>query len=169
MVWNWFSQRGRLQRGFQREGHRLNSRCSWVVIHSLSKTKGACLVWNVIVIYRVTKIPAAHISVSGVYGGQDSFISAEINIKLWSNSINPLARPSNSSLEEAAVQEVKYRRVEEMHEQNLTDGWGSYYPTGRTCHLLPVARLPLPLVSFYDGDYGADAWTSSAPKVPYQS
>lgn len=81
---------------------------------------------------------------------------------------SPLTRPSNSSPEEAAVQEVKYRRVEEMHEQNLTDGWGSYYPTGRTCHLLPVARLPLPLVSFYGGDYGPDAWTSSAPKVPYQ-
>lgn len=48
------------------------------------------------------------------------------------------------------MQEVKYWRVEEMHEQNLTDGWGSYYPTERTCHLEPVARLPLPLVSFSD-------------------
>lgn len=66
------------------------------------------------------------------------------------------------------MQEVKYQRVEEMHEQNMVDGYGSYYPTGRTCHLLPVARLPLPLVSFYDGDYGADAKTSSAPKILYQ-
>lgn len=105
---------------------------------------------------------------SEVYGGRDGFISAEINIKLWSNSINPLARPSNSSPEEAAVQEVKYWRVEEMHEQNLTDGWGSYYTTGRTCHLLPVARLPPPLVAFYSSDYGADAWTNSTPEVSHQ-
>lgn len=105
---------------------------------------------------------------SEVYGGRDGFISAEINIKLWSNSINLLTRPSNSSPEEAAVQEVKYRRVEEMHEQNLTDGWGSYYATGRTCHLLPVARLPLPLVAFYGSDYGADAWPNSSPEVPHQ-
>lgn len=36
----------------------------------------------------------------------------------------------------------------EMREQRLTDGWGSYYTAGRMCHLLPVACLPLPLVSF---------------------
>lgn len=35
-----------------------------------------------------------------------------------------------------------------MREQRLTDGWGSYYTAGKTCHLLPVACLPLPLVSF---------------------
>lgn len=35
-----------------------------------------------------------------------------------------------------------------MFEQRLPDGWGSYYTMGRTCHLLPVACLLLPLVSF---------------------
>lgn len=35
-----------------------------------------------------------------------------------------------------------------MREQSLTDGWGSYNTAGRTCHLLPVACLSLPLVSF---------------------
>lgn len=39
-------------------------------------------------------------------------------------------------------------RGREMCEQRLTDGWGSYYTAGRTCHLLPVACLSLPLVSF---------------------
>lgn len=35
-----------------------------------------------------------------------------------------------------------------MCEQRLTDGWESYYTTGTTCHLLPVACLSLPLVFF---------------------
>lgn len=45
-------------------------------------------------------------------------------------------------------QEVERQKVREMCEQRLTDGWGSYYTAGKTCHLLPVACLSLPLVSF---------------------
>lgn len=55
-----------------------------------------------------------------------------------------------------------------MREQSLIDGWGSYYTIGTTCHLLPVACLPLPLVSFYGSDYRVDAWTYSSPRVPHQ-
>lgn len=53
-----------------------------------------------------------------------------------------------------------------MCEQGLTDGWGSYYTTGRTCHLLPVACLLLPLVSFMAVITGRLHGQTALPKIP---
>lgn len=53
-----------------------------------------------------------------------------------------------------------------MREQRLTDGWGSYYTAGRTCHLLPVARLPLPLVPFMAVITERVHGQTAPPKIP---